>query len=181
MVEIGCVHGRFQPFHKDHLQYVLSAKERCKFLWIGITKYNRRQCLDENSTSNHREDLDANPYTYSQRLLMIKQSLISNGIDRSEFEFIPFPIENPSMLCEFIEPSTICFTTVREKWNLKKINLLKKSGYKVEVLWEDYSEKIFSGSKIRPLILEGDTSWRSMVPPDVANIIEYIELNRPNN
>jgi cytidyltransferase-like protein len=33
-------HGRFQPFHNGHLEYVRAAKERCDFLWIGITKYD---------------------------------------------------------------------------------------------------------------------------------------------
>ncbi len=36
----GCVHGRFQPFHNGHLEYVLAAQSRCAFLWVGITKYD---------------------------------------------------------------------------------------------------------------------------------------------
>lgn len=35
MIEIGVVCGRFQIFHKEHLQYVLAAKKECKYLIVG--------------------------------------------------------------------------------------------------------------------------------------------------
>ena len=33
---IGVVHSRFQPFHIRHLDYVLTAIDKCDFLYIGI-------------------------------------------------------------------------------------------------------------------------------------------------
>jgi nicotinamide mononucleotide adenylyltransferase len=36
---IGVVHGRFQPFHNGHLEYVLSAKQKCDFLYVGIAMW----------------------------------------------------------------------------------------------------------------------------------------------
>ena len=39
MVELGFIHGRFQLFHNDHLQYALLAKEQCEKLIVGITEF----------------------------------------------------------------------------------------------------------------------------------------------
>jgi len=36
----GSAHGRFQPFHNGHLEYVLAAQKQSDFLWIGITKFD---------------------------------------------------------------------------------------------------------------------------------------------
>ena len=37
MIDIGVVHGRFQPLHLKHMEYILAAKMRCRKLYIGIT------------------------------------------------------------------------------------------------------------------------------------------------
>ena len=34
MVELGFIHGRFQLFHNDHLNYALLAKAQCKKLIV---------------------------------------------------------------------------------------------------------------------------------------------------
>jgi len=31
------IHGRFQPFHNGHLEYMRGAADRSDELWIGIT------------------------------------------------------------------------------------------------------------------------------------------------
>ena len=31
------IHGRFQPFHNGHLEYLRGAAERSDEVWIGIT------------------------------------------------------------------------------------------------------------------------------------------------
>ena len=43
--EQGSVHGRFQPPHNGHLEYILAAKVQVKFLWIGIARYDIRENL----------------------------------------------------------------------------------------------------------------------------------------
>lgn len=35
MVEVGVIHGRFQVFHNDHLEYVLAGKSRCRHIVVG--------------------------------------------------------------------------------------------------------------------------------------------------
>jgi cytidyltransferase-like protein len=34
---LAAVHGRFQPFHVGHLEYVMRAAELCDLLYIGVT------------------------------------------------------------------------------------------------------------------------------------------------
>ena len=33
----GMIHGRFQPFHLGHLEYLRGAAERCDEVFVGIT------------------------------------------------------------------------------------------------------------------------------------------------
>ena len=33
----GMIHGRFQPFHTGHLEYLVAAAARCERLVVGIT------------------------------------------------------------------------------------------------------------------------------------------------
>jgi nicotinamide mononucleotide adenylyltransferase len=170
----GSVHGRFQPFHNDHLEYVLAAKERCRFLWIGITKYDITP-IEASPLARLRERPDHNPLTYFERVEMITDVLHEAGIDRASFGFIPFPIETPSRLPVFMPTSIPCFTTIREDWNREKIRVLRGCGYEVIVLWERL-EKTISGGTIRENIIQGRDEWRGMVPRATAGVIDRLSL-----
>lgn len=174
MISTGCAHGRFQPFHNGHLEYVAAAKQRCAFLWIGLTQFNIRH-LAPSQEAAHRQALSSNPFTYWQRVGMIEAALLELSVPRSEFGFSPFPIENPSLLPDFIGLEVFQFTTIVEEWNREKVNRLKRQGYAVEVLWER-TEKTPTGQQVRKLISDGDDSWRKLVPPAVAG---FIRQNAP--
>lgn len=169
----GSVHGRFQPFHNEHLEYVLRAYRRCGFLWVGITKYD----LDTETSplGREREKPANNPLTYSERITIITAALRDEGISPDTFAFVPFPIEHPQKLKQFISPSVTCFTTICEKWNLEKIEVLKKEGYSVEVLWE--REKKVTGSFIREQILKGNSVWKELVPAATVKAVERLDLH----
>ena len=158
----GSVHGRFQPFHNGHLEYVLAAQKQCSFLWVGITKFD----IDSTELSplgRTREKPENNPLTYHQRLTMISAALTENGVHRDEFAFVPFPIEKPSKLEQFLPTSVPCFTTVYEEWNREKISVLEAHGYKVCVLWERQHKEISAG-EIRDEMIAGGTKWKQIVP-----------------
>src|SRR5882762_11160853 len=93
----GSVHGRFQPFHKGHLEYFLATFQQCEFVWIGITQFNIRQ-LGKTEAAEHRSISSNNPFSYWQRITMIAGALNEVGINRERFGFIPFPIEQPETL-----------------------------------------------------------------------------------
>jgi nicotinamide mononucleotide adenylyltransferase len=167
----GSVHGRFQPLHVEHLEYILEAKKRCDFLWIGITKYEISQ-LGLNPLGRHRERPEANPLSYYERIVIIRQALADSGLSMDSFGFVPFPIESPPLLAEYIPTHVHCFTTICEEWNREKIRVLEAAGYTVEVLWE--RDKKLSASIVRELIALGDDRWKEMVPPaSVAGVERF--------
>ena len=175
MAECGCVHGRFQPFHNEHLEYVLAAKKKCRYLLVGITRYDHQPCQLGNS---HRGTIAANPFNYRERSLMIKEALLGAGLQYGEFDITPFPIDNPESLSAFVPKSFICYTTVRERWNIEKVHILKSEGYKVDVLWNRCGEEKISGTAIRQLIRQKNSHWKSLVPAEtVASIEASIHIN----
>lgn len=166
---MGSVHGRFQPLHKEHLEYLLEAKKRCRFLWIGITQYNIKN-LSNSPNDRHREVPFNNPLTYFERVEMITNALIDEGISSCEFGIIPFPIETPELLPDFLPTNIPIYTTICEEWNKHKISVLTNVGYKVIVLWER-NGKLFEGASIRLGISQGDNAWENAVPAATKQII----------
>ena len=59
MVELGFIHGRFQLFHNDHLNYALLAKEQCKKLIVGITSPENASLIRE-EVDPHRSEAASN-------------------------------------------------------------------------------------------------------------------------
>ena len=106
MFVAASVHGRFQPFHNEHLEYALAAKQGCAFLWIGITKFDVSPD-DASPLARHRQRPENNPFTYFERVVMIAEALVEAGVGRDSFGFVPFPIETPRRLTEFIVFSDI--------------------------------------------------------------------------
>jgi len=174
MLATGSVHGRFQPFHNEHLEYALAAKERCGFLWVGITKYDTTPS-EFTPLGRPRERPENNPLTYFERISIISESLIDAGVRPGSFGFVPFPIETPHRLREFMPVSIPCLTTVCEDWNKEKIKILRGYGYTVTVLWER-NQKLVTGGAIREEIIRGGSSWQSLVPPATVRAVEFLNL-----
>ena len=66
-MKLGCIHGRFQPFHNEHLDYALAALKEVDFLWIGITQFDVIEFKTGNSSPSRTEKI-ANPLTYIERI-----------------------------------------------------------------------------------------------------------------
>ena len=173
-MKAGAVHGRFQPFHNGHLRYVLEARRKIDFLWVGITMCNLAS-LDKTFATGSREDPENNPLTFFERLNIVADALVENGVDRSEFGFVPFPIETPERLPEFMSTDVPCYTTVCEPWNERKIERLRKVGYEVTVLYREHPKKI-SGSAIREDIVKGGNLWKGLVPEATVRAVEGLNL-----
>jgi hypothetical protein len=88
-------HGRFQPFHNEHLEYVLAAQSLCDFLWIGITKYDVTS-TDLNPLGAVRERPENNPLTFFERAHVIRESLIDAGVPGVHSASFRFPSKLPS-------------------------------------------------------------------------------------
>jgi cytidyltransferase-like protein len=170
------VHGRFQPPHNGHLEYILTAKRQCEFLWIGITSYDIHN-LHFIDVAPHRIERTANPLTYFERVQIITEMLVDAGVARSEFTCIPFPIEEPELLPTFLSNSIPCLITVYDQWGREKKKRLEHQGYKVDVLYER-AVKDIEGRAIRDKIRLGVGDWEKMVPS--ATVKAILDLNLAN-
>src|SRR5438034_7277150 len=88
------VHGRFQPFHNGHLEYLRAARELCDTLIVGITNPDPTAIVEE-PTSEHRHLPESNPFTYFERLLMVREVLRDESIPHDRSIIIPFPVNSP--------------------------------------------------------------------------------------
>lgn len=172
--EVGSVHGRFQPPHLGHQEYILEAMERCAFLWIGIARPDVRESLPCD-VAKHRASKASNPLTYFERISIIREMLLECGKTQDQFGFVPFPIDQPDRLPDFLPTSIPCFTTIYDQWNRHKVSELKRFGYQVEVLWER-KDKQFSGHLIRESVAQSSGSWRNMVPPATRKAIADLDF-----
>ena len=92
---LGMVHGRFQPFHNGHLAYVLAAAGRCERLLVGITNPDPARTIPEDADPK-RHLPEANPFTYTERLLMVEESVAETRVD-VPVHVIPFPVSSPEL------------------------------------------------------------------------------------
>ena len=91
MTDWGMIHGRFQPFHNGHLEYLLAAAARCDRLLVGITNPDRLRTRPE-PEDPVRHLPESNPFTYTERLLMTEAAAGAAGL---EITVIPFPMDRP--------------------------------------------------------------------------------------
>ena len=172
---VASAHGRFQPLHNDHLEYLLEAKRRGTFLWIGITQYIVSNLVAAHGADVHRSRPFDNPLTYFERAAIVREALAENGVSYDEFGIVPFPVETPSLLPEFVPLDIPVLTTIRDDWNVKKIAVLRGVGYRVEVLWNRRVAGV-SGSEIRRQIIEGDEDYTKVVPAATVRAIDRLDL-----
>lgn len=173
--EIGVIHGRFQQLHNGHMEYLLAGKSRCNRLIIGITNYTGNSSNQRiTNIDSHRLTSDANPFTYFERMEMIIIAMEEAGICRDEFEIVPFPIETPEIIFNFVPKSAIFYMTIYDEWGRDKKRVLLELGVKVDVMWErSETQKPISGSLVREKIKKYE-SWELLVPNAV---FKYIKKN----
>ena len=173
--EYGMAHGRFQPFHNDHLDYVTKALARCEKLIVGITNPDPGEVKEE-GTSAHRHLADSNPYTFFQRQEMILAALIDYDIDLRRLRIIPFHISEPARWRHYLPPADrlVHYVRVFSPWEQSKVERLREHGYTVEVL-DPGEAKGIEATEVRHRLAKRDDSWRDLLPPAVAAIVERIE------
>ena len=170
VVPIGVIHGRFQPLHLGHMEYLLAGKNRCKFLWIGITNPDPSLTAD-NPTNPKRSLPGSNPFSFLERLIMVRESMVEAGISLDEFDIIPFPINYPERLKYYIPMNARFFVTIYDEWGRAKVEILRSMGVDIEIMWErTMSDRLTSGTEIRELIANG-RRWQHLVPPAVNKVI----------
>lgn len=172
----GCAHGRFQPLHWGHLEYLLAVLDYCDHLIVGITNPDPTWIRQE-PDNRHRHRPDANPFTFFERVQMVRGALGEAGVPESRFSWVPFPIHQPDLLPYYIPPGTVHFVRVFSPWEQTKVQRLRDCGWHVEHLHPGKSKEI-SALDVRRRIRSG-AGWEHLVPPAVRTIVRRALLHHP--
>ena len=162
------IHGRFQPFHNGHLEYLKGAAERCDEVFVGITNPDPERIKPE-ASDQLRHLPESNPYTYVERLLMVKAAAIDAGLELERVHVIPFPVNEPELWPAYVPVDVTQFIRLFSDWGGTKLDRLREAGFEVVVL-DEGAEKGVSGVDVRSALREGG-DWESLVPPGVARVI----------
>ena len=163
------IHGRFQPFHNGHLEYLRGAAVLCDELFVGITNPDPRRIKEEPSDPL-RHLPESNPFSYVERLLMIEAVAADEGVHT---HVIPFPVNEPELWPAYVPAGVTQFLRLFSDWGGTKLERLRAAGYEVVVL-DEGAEKEISGVDVRTAMRDGD-DWESLVPPGVARVIRTLE------
>ena len=174
IVPEGMVHGRFQPFHLGHLEYVLEAARCCQQLIVGLTNPDPLRTRFE-ADDPYRSDPAANPFPYHVRCLMVQRSLVEAGVDAGRFTIVPFPIHDSHLWAHYVPTGVTHFLRVLSPWGVTKVRQLKAAGYPVVDLAREGINTI-SGTEVRRRWRGGD-DWRALVPDAVAEIMVMIPVS----
>lgn len=154
--------GRFQPFHKGHLQLIQGVCAEYDEIIIGV------------GSSQYGNTLE-NPFTSDERKLMIEESLGEIGVKNYRVVLIP-DIHNYPRWVDHVVSIISDFDVVISNSTLTK-RLFSEKGYDVKKT-SLYDRGRFSGREIRRRIIN-DEPWENLVPGPVYNIIKNIDgVNR---
>jgi nicotinamide-nucleotide adenylyltransferase len=154
--------GRFQPFHKGHLEVVRSIAKKCDSLIIGIGSAQYSHTFE-------------NPFTAGERHLMISRALKDEGM--KEYFLVPIVDINRyavwvSHVVSLVPPFEVVFTNN----NLTR-RLFSEAKYEVRDS-PMFNRETYSGTEIRRRMSMGE-EWRDLVPQAVAKVIDDIDgVNR---
>ena len=165
------IHGRFQPFHNGHLEYLRGAAARSDEVFIGITNPDPERIRPE-ASDPLRHLRESNPYTYVERLLMVKAAAADAGIAAERVHVIPFPVNEPELWDAYVPRDVVQFIRLFSDWGGTKLQRLREAGYEVVVL-DEGAEKEVSGADVREALREGG-EWQRLVPPGVARVLRQL-------
>jgi cytidyltransferase-like protein len=166
------IHGRFQPFHNGHLEYMRGAAERCDELFVGITNPDPARIKPE-AADPARHLPESNPWSYAERLLMVKAAAQDLGLELARMHVIPFPVNEPELWSAYVPADVTQFLRLFSDWGGEKLDRLRAAGYEVVVL-DEGAEKELSGTDVRAALREGG-DWEPLVPPGVARVLRELE------
>lgn len=151
--------GRFQPFHKAHLQDIKNILKECNDIVIAI------------GSSQYSGTKD-NPFSAEERIEMIEDALISEDI--GNYTIFPVPDAGDDkrwveQLLTLVPKFDIVYTG--NEWTENCFNSYKKKKFKIKKI------KLIPGinsTTIRDKILKNE-NWQELVPEKVAEFIEEIK------
>lgn len=172
MVDLGMIHGRFQPFHNGHFAYLKVALAESNKLLVGITNPYPAVIYQDDSDT-HRHTSVSNPFSFYLRMRMVQESILRDPDLRDKYDditIVPFPINRPELWKYYIPfMKATQFIRVNELWDKLKKETFEDYGFDVIDLPK---EQVTSGTKVRCLLNNSDPSWQKHVPEGTKRVLE---------
>ena len=169
MTRLGHVHGRFQPFHDEHLSYAAWAADECDRLVVGITNADPSHVTEETADPKRHEP-QHNPFRYHERHRMIRAA-----VGAADFgvpvEIMPFPINRPDLWDDYAPTDAHHYVNVLEDWHEVKADRLREHDRTVVT---KQGTRTVSGTDIRERMADG-RDWTDDVPAAVADVIRDVD------
>ena len=160
MVKRGLFVGRFQPFHKGHLEVIKRIVKEVDELVIIV------------GSSQYSHKLD-NPFTAGERITMIRKALEEEGIQLSRTWIIPVPdVHQHALWVAQIVGYSPKFDVVYANEPLTR-RLFIESGFRVESM-PLIKREVYLATEIRKCMLAKE-NWKEYVPSSVARFIKDID------
>jgi len=154
----GLLIGRFQPFHKGHLEAVNFGLSKVENLWIGIGSSNK---------SNEKR----NPFTADERKEMILSSLDSKMLERVKIFFVPDTGDHEKWTYH-VDSIVPQYDVVFSNDDFT-ITLYKKRGKNV-IEVPLMNRDVISGTNIREMIVS-NKDWSGLVPEGTRKVLLEID------
>lgn len=164
---LGHVHGRFQPFHREHREYAAWAAGECDRLVVGITNADPSHVTAEDADPKRHQPRH-NPFRYHERHRMVRAALADFEVP---VDIVPFPINRPELWDEYAPADAVHYVNVLEDWHAVKADRLREHGRRVET---KRGTRTVSGTDIRRRMAAGE-DWTADVPDGVVEVIREID------
>jgi nicotinamide mononucleotide adenylyltransferase len=164
------VHGRFQPFHNEHLAYVHEAYSRCRStLIVGVTNPTPHGSPESTGVDERRLSPSANPFLFIDRVRMILQSLADQSLDLARVCVIPCHLDRLEELFRLVGPVPQ-FINYLDEWESEKESRFEDAGFPVVKYRRARS---VSGTEVRELLRAG-LNCRHLIPAGTARILSEL-------
>jgi nicotinamide-nucleotide adenylyltransferase len=150
--------GRFQPIHLGHLHTIKQILDKGEDLIIAIGS----------SQYSHTPN---NPFTGGERVMLIKQALLDEGLPMERIDIIPISDININPLWIAHLKSYVPYFDKAYSHNALVQQLFKDAGITLDetALLERTS---YSANHVRDLIRWGNDEWETLVPKGVVELMK---------
>jgi len=176
VIALGCVTGRFQPVHAQHLELFGIALSQCRHVIVAVTNPDTGARHQE-ATSAHRHTASANPFTYFERVRLIEAAIRERGWSE-RITIVPFDLTRRDLWPQYVPVTAWHFVRAFSDWERQKAGWFADAGYEVTVIDGDPSNRI-SASDIRTGMQPGDARWHPLVPRATVALLDELLADRP--
>ncbi len=171
---LGCVTGRFQPVHDQHLELIGIALAECAHVIVAVTNPDPG-ARHEELTSTHRHTAAANPFTYYERARLLDAAVTGAGW-AGRTTVVPFDLTRPGLWAEYVPREARQYVRAYDGWEKQKAAALEAGGYRVVVLAGDPTTK-HSATDVRAQLSAG--AIPAAVLPAVSPLLAQLLATTP--